>query len=87
MNSPEFLKQFAEIENHLYSLAPTFDKKHGFFNLLKNLKTNNLVSSDVLQNLSELWQTRNKVVASASEISVEETVAEKLQIVKQSLNM
>lgn len=87
MNSSEFLKQFAEIENRLYSLAPAFDKKQGFFNLLKNLKANNLVSSEVLQNLSIVWQARNKIVASASETIVDETVAEKFQIVKQSLNI
>jgi len=87
MNSSEFLKQFAEIENHLYSLDPAFEKKQGFSNLLKNLKANNLVSFDVLQNLSSLWQTRNKVVASASEISVDETATEKLRIVKENLNI
>ena len=87
MTSIEFLKQFAGIENHLYSLAPAFDKKQGFFNLLKHLKNNNLVSNEVLQNLSIIWQNRNKIVSNASEISVDETVAEKLQFVKQSLNI
>ena len=87
MTSFEFLKQFSEIENHLYSLVSVFDKKQGFFNLLKNLKANNLVSVEVLQDLSIIWQTRNKVVSSASEISVDKMVAEKLQIVKQNLNI
>ena len=87
MNSNKFLKQFADIENHLYSLAPVFDKKQGFFNLLKNLKANNLVSVGVLQDLSIIWQARNKIVSFASEISVDKTVAEKLQFVKQSLNI
>ena len=87
MTSIEFLKQFAGIENHLYSLAPAFDKKQRFFNLLKHLKNNNLVSNEVLQNLSVIWQNRNKIVSNASEISVDETVAEKLQFVKQSLSI
>jgi|GEM_PF-1874556 hypothetical protein len=87
MNSYEFLKQFADIENHLYLLDPAFDKKQGFSNFLKNLKANNLVSSEMLQSLSVLWQTRNKIVASASEESVEEIVSEKLKIVKQNLNI
>jgi len=79
--------QFAEIENRLYLLTSAPDRKKGFFNLLRNLKANNLVSSELLQNLSAMWETRNRIVASAGETTVDETVAEKLQIVKQSLNI
>ena len=87
MTSSEFLKQFTDIENYLYSLVPIFDKKQGFFNLLKNLRANNLVSTEILQNLSALQQSRNKIVSSASGALVDERIVDKLKIVKQNLSV
>lgn len=87
MNSIEFLKQFAPIENHLYSIAPDFNKDLGFLGLLKYLKTNQLISEEISQILSIIWQTRNNVTSSAIEISLGLDVAENLKLIKKSLNI
>lgn len=87
MTSIEFLKQFAPIEHHLYSIAPDLNKHLGFFGLLEYLKTNQLISEEMSEDLKIIWQTRNKVASSATEITLESDITEKLHLIKQSLNM
>ena len=85
MTSSDFLQQCAEVEHHIYSLAPGSDKK-GVLAVLENLKSTNRISDDVLQMISTLWRVRNKVVRSVGEISVDPAVVEKLQFIKQRLH-
>ena len=87
MNSIEFLKQFTPIEHHLYSIAPDFNKNLGFFGLLEHLKTNKLISEEMSQILSMIWQTRNKVASSPTEITLGLDVAENLKLIKRGLNI
>ena len=87
MDTTEFLKQFSLIEKYLLSITPTFDEKQGFFNLLKNLQSNKLISSDLIIILRDIFQVRNKIVSSPSDVILISDVVEKIHKVKQGLNI
>ncbi len=77
MNNEEFLKQFSLIENRLLSMAPDFDPKQKFLNLLKYLHSNRLVSDELITILQEIFQTRNKIMSSRSGISTPSNIEKK----------
>ena len=87
MTTSEFLEQFSLIEKNLFSKAPTFDQKQGFFNLLKYLQSNKILSDDLMVLLRDIFQIRNKVTSSPSGISLSPDVAEKMQQIKQGLKL
>lgn len=87
MTTPEFLEQFSLIEKHLFSIAPVFDQKQGFFNLLKYLQSNKILSDDLIIVLRDIFQIRNKVVSSPSGLSLSSDVEEKIKKVKQDLKL
>ena len=87
MTTSEFLEQFSLIEKNLLSKAPAFDPKEGFFNLLKYLQSNKILSDDLIILLRDIFQIRNKVVSSPSGIALSSDVLEKIQQIKQGLKL
>ena len=87
MTTSEFLEQFSLIEKHLLPIAPAFDQKQGFFNLLKYLQSNKILSDDLVISLRDIFQIRNKVVSSPSGAPLSSDVAEKIQQIRQGLKL
>ena len=88
MKIENFFKEFVLIENHLLGLADNFDKRQGFFNLLKHLQSKNLLPKDALTDLNFVWQTRNKIVSSPSgEQEISDEISNTLARLKQKLGL
>lgn len=68
-------------------MVPAFDRKQGFFNLLKYLRSNEILSDDLIIQLRDIFQIRNEVVSSPSDVDLSSDVAEKIQQVKQNLQL
>lgn len=86
MDSEEFLMQFLEIENKLNNLVPIFDRKTNFINILEYLKSKNIFTSNLIKDLVELWEIRNKIISSKRENIIDKKIVEKLNFVKQNIN-
>lgn len=88
MTTQEFLEQFAVLENHLFSLAPDFNKRQGFFNLLKHLKSSNKLSGDLLKDISLIMQIRNKIMSTPTPSKdISDDLSDKIIKIKTELNI
>ena len=88
MKAENFLKEFVLIEKYLFGLAENFDRRQGFFNLLKDLQSKKLLSNGLLSDLEFVWQTRNKLVNSPSgESEISDEISDKLAQLKQKLGL
>lgn len=88
MTTQDFLEQYAVLENHLFSLAPDFNKRRGLFNLLKHLKSINQLSDDLLKDISLIIQIRNEIMSTSTPSKdVSDDISGKITKVKTGLKM
>lgn len=88
MNIHDFLEQFRVIENHLFSLAPDFNKRQGLFNLLKYLRANNKLNDELLGDISYVIQARNKIMSTPSpDENISDDIANKIVDIKAKLQI
>ena len=86
MDTFTFLEHFGKIESHLRSMLPKANNnKDGFYGLLKQLEESSAISTELSQDLSELWRARNVAVTAPHRAPISERIAKKLQSVEQKL--
>lgn len=88
MTIQDFLEQFTALENHLFSLAPNFNKRRGLFNLLKHLKIGDKLDDGLLKDLLLITQARNKIVSAPTlGKDIPDDIQDKITKIKTELNM
>lgn len=68
MKPGEFLAYFSLLENNLFNLKPTFNRRQGLIPLLKELEKEKVLDSKTLKNIHEIYKIRNQVATAQSKI-------------------
>ena len=86
MEQKAFLHNLQKIKLRLYNLEPSFDRKKGFVMFLKHLKSNNILPESTINNIYALWQLRNKIYNSPTNVEIMEDSTNRISEINTVLN-